>query len=223
MSTQPTPPASDTPPAAKTRHIAVYWDFENIHIECSKAIGLVPGKNAVQSHSVAVEPIMRHIKSLGIVSLCRAYADWRHLSIYAGDLLSHSIQLVQMFPSTGAGKNSADIQMCLDILADSAAFPHLDTVVIIAGDSDYIPLIQKLRARGIHVIGIGVLGSTGHYLPKACDEFKFYHNLSGRTTPATPAPAPAADTTPSAPAGSAAADDAGTAAPAATPPPPPAP
>ncbi|MDR1011005.1 MAG: S1 RNA-binding domain-containing protein [Opitutaceae bacterium] len=196
-------------PVQQSRHIAVYWDFENIHIECSRALGLVPAKNAIQPHAVDVESLMRYCKSLGIVSLCRAYADWRNLAVYTDDLLSHSIQLVQMFSHTHLGKNSTDIQMCLDILTDNNTFPHIDTVVIVTGDSDYIPLIQKLRARGIYVIGIGVVGSTGYYLPKACDEFKFYHNIA-KQPPVAPAgadiaalasePAPPAETAPSDPA-----------------------
>jgi predicted RNA-binding protein with RPS1 domain len=164
------------------RHIAVYWDFENIHLSCANVTADKSTRSyGKQPHLVKISALMRYIQSIGLVSLSRAYADWTTLGAYARDFQQSATELVQLFSATQTGKNGADIRMSLDILADANQFPHIDTVVIIAGDSDYLALVQKLRARGVYVIGIGKKGSVAGVLLTACDEFKLYDSIVGDT------------------------------------------
>ena len=107
---------------------------------------------------------------------------------YRGQLVSRAVDLVQLFPTAAYAKNGADIRLAVDAVEDMFRLPDLTHVVIVAGDSDYIPLAQRCKRLGRYVVGVGVAGSTSRALAAACDEFVIYDALPG----ITPAEAPQA-------------------------------
>lgn len=120
--------------------------------------------------------------------LTRAYADWSAEinAGYRGQLVARAVDLVQLFPAAAYGKNGADIRLAVDAVEDMFRLPDLTHVVIVAGDSDYIPLAQRCKRLGRYVVGIGVAGASSRALAAACEEFVVYDALPG-----VPAPAPA--------------------------------
>lgn len=166
----------------KTNNIAVYWDFENIHISlCNINYGdCWCGQKADKSRQppiMDIDSIMEFIISLGVVNINRAYANWANFYAYNEPLQNHSIDLIQLFPRTRAGKNGSDIRMSIDIIQDLVQSQHIDTVVLIGGDSDYIAVSQKVRQMGKQIIGIGLQETTSQFFIKSCNEFKFYSSL----------------------------------------------
>jgi hypothetical protein len=105
--------------------------------------------------------------------------------------VGRAVDLVQLFPAAAYGKNGADIRLAVDTVEDMFRLPDLTHVVIVAGDSDYIPLAQRCKRLGRYVVGVGVAGSSSRALAAACDEFLVYDALPGVPAPA-PAPAEAA-------------------------------
>jgi len=192
---------------APTR-VAVYLDFDNIVIsrydqvngrnsfQKDKAKGLEADK--LTKATVDVGAILDFASSFGTLVLTRAYADWS-ADVNAGyrqQLVGRAVDLVQLFPAAAYGKNGADIRLAVDAVEDMFRLPDLTHVVIVAGDSDYVPLAQRCRRLGRHVVGVGVAGSTAKSLAAACDEFDAYDTLPGVRRPEKPAPAPAAETAP---------------------------
>lgn len=161
--------------------IAIYWDFENIH---ASVITVKYGSNWYrenrhnkQPQIVDIKSIMEFIRSNGDININKAFANWNSFDAYKFDLQDHSIDLIQMFPRGGHSKNGADIRMALDVIEDLSVYKQITTVVIIGGDSDYIPLAQKVRQKGCTIIGIGVKETTNQFLVKSCNEFKYYSSL----------------------------------------------
>ncbi|MEI6253846.1 MAG: NYN domain-containing protein, partial [Mycobacteriaceae bacterium] len=111
----------------------------------------------------------------------RAYADWSAgvNAEYREQLVGRAVDLVQLFPAAAYGKNGADIRLAVDTVEDMFRLPDLTHVVIVAGDSDYIPLAQRCKRLGRYVVGIGVAGSTSRALAAACDDFVIYDALPG--------------------------------------------
>jgi uncharacterized LabA/DUF88 family protein len=170
-----------------TNNIAVYWDFENIHISlCRIHYGDMwcghKGDKAAQPAIMDVDSIMEFITSIGIVNINRAYANWTYFYSYNEVLQNHSIDLIQLFPRTRAGKNGSDIRMSIDIIEDLVQSSHIDTVVLIGGDSDYIAVSQKVRQMGKQIIGIGLQETTSPFFVRSCNEFKFYASLLVRSS-----------------------------------------
>lgn len=181
--------------------VAVYLDFDNIVIsrydqvngrnsfQKDKAKGLEADKLAKATVDVAA--ILDFASSFGTLVLTRAYADWS-ADVNAGyreQLVGRAVDLVQLFPAAAYGKNGADIRLAVDTVEDMFRLPDLTHVVIVAGDSDYIPLAQRCKRLGRYVVGIGVAGSSSRVLAAACDEFVVYDALPG--IPAlTPQPEP---------------------------------
>ncbi len=164
------------------QHVAVYWDFENVHfalLETENGEGGNARNRGMQPRLLQLDPILRYLHSLGQITINRAFANWYRFARYGRDLLEHSIDLVQLFPPGGHAKNGADIRLAIDAMNDIRTHPHVSHVVILAGDSDFIPLAQTIRRTGRTVVGIGVRGSTNEYWEKACDEFRFYETLLG--------------------------------------------
>ncbi|OLP01866.1 hypothetical protein BVU76_13045 [Mycolicibacterium porcinum] len=181
--------------------VAVYLDFDNIVIsrydqvngrnsfQKDKAKGLEPDK--LTRATVDVGAILDFASSFGTLVLTRAYADWS-ADLNAGyreQLVGRAVDLVQLFPAAAYGKNGADIRLAVDAVEDMFRLPDLTHVVIVAGDSDYIPLAQRCKRLGRYVVGIGVAGSSSRVLAAACDEFVVYDSLPGIPTPA-PEPEP---------------------------------
>ena len=171
--------------------VAVYLDFDNIVIsrydqvngrnsfQRDKAKGLEPAK--LSRARVDVGAVLDFSSSFGTVVLTRAYADWSAdvNAEYSGQLVARAVDLVQLFPAAAYGKNAADIRLAVDAVEDMFRLPDLTHVVIVAGDSDYIPLAQRCKRLGRYVVGIGVAGSSSKSLAAACDEFVIYDALPG--------------------------------------------
>lgn len=190
--------------------VAVYLDFDNIVIsrydqvhgrnsfQRDKSKGLDPERLARATVDVAA--ILDFASSFGTLVLTRAYADWS-AEVNAGyreQLVARAVDLVQLFPAAAYGKNAADIRLAVDAVEDMFRLPDLTHVVIVAGDSDYIPLAQRCKRLGRYVVGIGVAGASSRALAAACDDFVVYDALPG--VPALePAAAPAGAGTDKAP------------------------
>ena len=171
--------------------VAVYLDFDNIVIsrydqvngrnsfQRDKAKGLDQAKLA--RARVDVGAILDFASSFGTVVLTRAYADWSAdvNAEYQQQLVGRAVDLVQLFPAAAYGKNAADIRLAVDAVEDMFRLPDLTHVVIVAGDSDYIPLAQRCKRLGRYVVGIGVAGSSSRSLAAACDDFVIYDALPG--------------------------------------------
>ncbi|MGC2654579.1 MAG: NYN domain-containing protein [Mycobacterium sp.] len=184
--------------------VAVYLDFDNIVIsrydqvngrnsfQRDKAKGLEEFPDRLMRATVDVGAIIDFASSFGTLVLTRAYADWSNEvnTGYREQLVGRAVDLVQLFPAAAYGKNAADIRLAVDTVEDMFRLPDLTHVVIVAGDSDYIPLAQRCKRLGRYVVGIGVAGSSSRALAAACDEFVVYDALPGVPVP-EPAPAPA--------------------------------
>lgn len=184
--------------------VAVYLDFDNIVIsrydqvngrnsfQKDKASGLEKYPERQSRATVDVGAIIDFASSFGTLVLTRAYADWSAdvNAGYRGQLVARAVDLVQLFPAAAYGKNGADIRLAVDAVEDMFRLPDLTHVVVVAGDSDYIPLAQRCKRLGRYVVGIGVAGSSSRALAAACDEFVIYDALPGVPV-LEPEPAPA--------------------------------
>jgi uncharacterized LabA/DUF88 family protein len=150
------------------------WRNDNARLERPTENGTVPGK--LREATVDVGAILDYASSFGTVAVTRAYADWSvpANASYRAQLVDRAVDLTQLFPTTKALKNGADIRLSVDVLEDLFRLPDLSHVVIVAGDSDYIALAQRCKRLGRFVVGIGVAGGTSPALIAACDEFELY-------------------------------------------------
>ena len=185
--------------------VAVYLDFDNIVIsrydqvngrssfQKDKAKGLDKYADRLARATVDVGAIIDFASSFGTLVLTRAYADWSAdvNTGYREQLVGRAVELVQLFPAAAYGKNGADIRLAVDTVEDMFRLPDLTHVVIVAGDSDYIPLAQRCKRLGRYVVGVGVAGSSSRALAAACDEFLVYDALPGVPVP-EPVPGEAA-------------------------------
>jgi len=142
------------------RRIALFIDFENLVTNTGIT---VPSFN--------LQPALDRLLEKGKVIFRRAYCDWSRFRDAKGHLHEFGVELVDVPPSTRAGKNSADMRLVIDALELCYAREHIDTFVIASGDSDFCPLAYKLRENDKLVIGIGVRSATSPLFVKACDEF----------------------------------------------------
>src|ERR687895_1953512 len=153
--------------------IALLVDFENL------AIG---ARDRGQDIDMSV--VMDALSERGRVVVRRAYADWNLFSDHRAGLMSQRIEMIEIPQRTGiVRKNAADIKLAVDALELAFEREFITTFVIASGDSDFTPLVLKLRELNRRVIGIGVEGSTSDLLPGACDEFLFYERLVGAAEP----------------------------------------
>jgi NYN domain/OST-HTH/LOTUS domain len=188
--------------------VAVYLDFDNIVIsrydqvngrssfQRDKAKGLDKYPDRLAQATVDVGAIIDFASSFGTLVLTRAYADWSAdvNTGYREQLVGRAVDLVQLFPAAAYGKNAADIRLAVDAVEDMFRLPDLTHVVIVAGDSDYIPLAQRCKRLGRYVVGVGVAGSSSRSLAAACDEFVIYDALPGVPVPEPKRRARAKDT-----------------------------
>ncbi len=150
------------------RHdLAVFIDFENI------ALGLRGRADA----TFDVQKVLQRLLEIGNVLVKRAYADWSRFGYYTKPFHEAAIELIEIPRRGDSGKNSADIRLCVDAMDLCYAKSHVDTFVIVSGDSDFSPLVSKLRENGKRVIGLGLRGSTSNLLVSNCDEFIYYESL----------------------------------------------
>lgn len=153
---------------ADERKIAVFFDFENL------ALGVRDSKNR---EKFDVQRVLERLLEKGKIIVKKAYADWERYSEYKRAFHEAAIELIDIPHTRYSGKNSADIKMVVDAIDLCHSNEHLDTFVIVSGDSDFSPLVSKLRENDKHVIGIGVKNSTSKLLTENCDEFIYYEDL----------------------------------------------
>lgn len=171
---------SDLAPEGRT--VALYWDFENIHAGlCEQK---EPGAYArgdfrfkPQEPLVNVQAVVDLAASFGPIAINRAYCNWQFFGRYRDQLLQNAVELIQLFPPGGAAKNGADIKLCLDAAEDISRFPHIGTVIIVGGDSDFMPVSQKIKAAGRVLVGVGTRPATNRHWAKSCHEFRYYETL----------------------------------------------
>ena len=164
--------------------VALYWDFENLHAALCEArlegsYSKQDNKFKVQDPLVNIQLVVDLATSLGPIAIHRAYCNWQYFGRYRDALLHHAIELIQMFPPGGAAKNGADIRLCLDAMEDIGRFDHIGTVVIVSGDSDYMPVAQKIKTSGRRVIGLGARMTTNCHWASSCHGFHYYEDLVG--------------------------------------------
>ena len=151
--------------------IAVFVDYENLAIGARQDLGIA---------RFDFGPIARAMAERGRVVYRRAYADWSGFDDDRRHLTRHQVELIEIPQRMGTSrKNSADIKMVVYALELAFERDFVTTIVICTGDSDFTPLVQKLRELDRRVIGIGVRNSTSKLLPPACDEFLYYDSLEG--------------------------------------------
>jgi len=184
---------------AEITNMALFCDFENV------ALGVADAKYA----KFDIDKVLDRLLLKGSIVVKKAYCDWDRYKGFKGAMHEASFELIEIPHVRMSGKNSADIRMVVDALDLCYTKSHVDTFVIISGDSDFSPLVSKLRENDKTVIGVGVKNSTSDLLIANCDEFIFYDDLvrekpARRRAPAKKAAAPKADAA-SSPAPSAAA------------------
>ncbi|MBT6372845.1 MAG: NYN domain-containing protein [Acidimicrobiaceae bacterium] len=158
-------------PDENEERIAVFVDYENLAIGARQDLGIA---------RFDFGPIARAMAERGRVVYRRAYADWSGFDDDRRHLTRHQVELIEIPQRMGTSrKNSADIKMVVDALELAFERDFVTTIVICTGDSDFTPLVQKLRELDRRVIGIGVRNSTSKLLPPACDEFLYYDSLEG--------------------------------------------
>ena len=191
-------------------NIAVFCDFENV------ALGVRDARYA----RFDIGKVLEKLLLKGSIVVKKAYCDWDRYKEFKGPMHEASFELIEIPHVRMSGKNSADIRMVVDALDLCYTKAHVDTFVIVSGDSDFSPLVSKLRENNKLVIGVGVKSSTSDLLIANCDEFIYYDDLvrkeeqrrGRRKTASKPAPA-AKQAAPSAPASASAAAGPATAAP----------
>lgn len=159
------------------RNIAVFCDFENIAIGIKEA----------NYPDFKIRPILERLLLKGSLVVKKAYCDWDRYKEFKRDMHEAAFELIEIPHVRQSGKNSADIRMVVDALDLCYTKAHIDAFVIISGDSDFSPLISKLKENGKSVIGIAVRGSASSLLMANCDEFIFYEDLALLNTAASAA------------------------------------
>ena len=175
------------------RSVALYWDFENLHAGVMEAVfgegayGKADNRHKPQDALVDVQAIVELASSFGPIAINRAYCNWQYYGRYRDALLQSAVELIQLFPPGASAKNGADIKLCLDAVEDIVRFEHIGTIIIVGGDSDFMPVAQKIKARGRTLIGVGTRKNTNKHWAKSCHEFRYYENLVGEVAPESPA------------------------------------
>lgn len=156
--------------------LAVFIDFENL------ALGLVPRRGSARTKKPALVDMRRVLERLvekGKIVSKRAYADWQRFDEYVTPLHELGIELMEIPERGVTGKNSADIRLVVDAMELSHSKEHIDTFVIVSGDSDFTPLVLRLKENGKTLIGVGMKDSTSDLLAANCDEFIYYEDIGG--------------------------------------------
>ena len=155
------------PLSQEARSLAVFCDFENI------ALGVREAKYA----QFDMEKVLERLLAKGSIVVKKAYCDWERYKEFKATMHAASFELIEIPHVRQSGKNSADIRMVVDALDLCYTKGHVDTFVIVSGDSDFSPLVSKLRENAKLVIGVGVKNSSSDLLINNCDEFIYYDDL----------------------------------------------
>ena len=167
--------------------MAVFLDLENIAL----------GAHDAHYPAFSISKVLERLLLKGHIVVKKAYCDFDRYKVFKRDLHEAAFELIEIPHLRQSGKNSADIRMVVDALDLCYTKSHVDTFVIISGDSDFSPLVSKLRENAKTVIGVGVKNSTADLFINNCDEFLYYDDLvraaprPRRRTAAHPAAAPA--------------------------------
>lgn len=148
-------------------NMAVFCDFENI------AIGVREAKYS----KFDIKKVLERLLVKGSIVVKKAYCDWDRYKDFKPQMHEAAFELIEIPHVRQSGKNSADIRMVVDALDLCYTKAHVDTFVIVSGDSDFSPLVSKLRENNKEVIGVGVKHSTSDLLIANCDEFIYYDDL----------------------------------------------
>jgi len=148
-------------------NMALFCDFENI------ALGVRDAKYA----QFDMQKVLERLLLKGSIIVKKAYCDWERYKAFKASMHEAAFELIEIPHVRQSGKNSADIRMVVDALDLCYTKAHVDTFVILSGDSDFSPLVSKLRENNKVVIGVGVKKSTSDLLTANCDEFLFYDDL----------------------------------------------
>jgi uncharacterized protein (TIGR00288 family) len=148
------------------RILALFIDFENV------GIGLNNRRDRFD-----ISRVVERLVEKGKIVVKRAYADWSRFAQYTAPLHEAAIELIEIPRRAMTGKNSADIRLVVDAIDLAYSKDHIDTFVILSGDSDFSPLVSKLKELGKHVIGLGLAEATSELLRDNCDEFIYYEDL----------------------------------------------
>ncbi len=151
----------------ETRNMALFCDFENIAL----------GVRDAAYEQFKISKVLERLLLKGNIVVKKAYCDWARYTEYKAAMHEASFELIEIPHVRLTGKNSADIRMVVDALDLCYTKGHVDTFVIISGDSDFSPLVSKLRENNKTVIGVGVRNSTSDLLIANCDEFISYDDL----------------------------------------------
>jgi len=151
----------------KTQNMAVFCDFENV------ALGVREARYA----AFDIQKVLERLLLKGNIVVKKAYCDWDRYKEFKAAMHEAAFELIEIPHVRQSGKNSADIRMVVDALDLCYTKAHVDTFVVISGDSDFSPLVSKLRENNKLVIGVGVKQSTSDLLMASCDEFIYYDDL----------------------------------------------
>jgi len=155
------------PSNPEARSLAVFCDFENV------ALGVREAKYA----QFDMEKVLERLLLKGSIVVKKAYCDWERYKEFKATMHAAAFELIEIPHLRQSGKNSADIRMVVDALDLCYTKQHVDTFVIVSGDSDFSPLVSKLRENAKTVIGVGVKNSSSDLLIANCDEFIYYDDL----------------------------------------------
>ena len=154
--------------ASEDQNLAIFCDFENVAL----------GVRDARIEKFNINLVLERLLVKGSVVVKKAYCDWERYKEYKAVMHDAAFELIEIPHTRQSGKNSADIRMVVDALDLCYTKEHLDTFVSVSGDSDFSPLVSKLRENNKTVIGIGVKSSTSDLLMSNCDEFIFYDDLA---------------------------------------------
>lgn len=155
----------------ESENLAVFCDFENI------AIGV---REARYTQGFEIGKVLERLLLKGSIVVKKAYCDWERYKDFKAGMHEAAFELIEIPHVRQSGKNSADIRMVVDALDLCYTKSHVDTFVIVSGDSDFSPLVSKLRENNKIVIGVGVKNSSSDLLIANCDEFIYYDDLVRR-------------------------------------------
>ncbi|HWR91931.1 MAG TPA: NYN domain-containing protein, partial [Desulfobacterales bacterium] len=176
--------------APETENLAVFCDFENV------ALGVRDARYA----QFDIRKVLERLLLKGSIVVKKAYCDWERYKDFKAAMHEAAFELIEIPHVRQSGKNSADIRMVVDALDLCYTKAHVDTFVIVSGDSDFSPLVSKLRENNKIVIGVGVKSSSSDLLIANCDEFIYYDDLvrkkQTRKRPARKTPAARGATSP---------------------------
>jgi len=151
----------------ETANLAVFCDFENV------ALGVRDARYA----QFDINKVIERLLLKGSIVVKKAYCDWERYKEFKAAMHEAAFELIEIPHVRQSGKNSADIRMVVDALDLCYTKSHVDTFVIVSGDSDFSPLVSKLRENNKNVIGVGVKNSSSDLLIANCDEFMYYDDL----------------------------------------------